>query len=420
MKYDSHDVDLVLGTTFDEDIFGCHDADLSEEVLRDPFDYLEGFRKARGSVFLTEEGRVGEIDVGRMYLLDRSKPVYFVSSYDSVQNVLRAPETFHQGYDTSYLRLMGPVPSSLNPPDHAAKRSLINQAFGRVAVERTSAELIDPLAHDLAQRIAHRGSADLVLEYTAILPFVVVAKLLDLPMDRFGEFALQSRDLMAMGYQPEAGIRASRDMGEMFSAIYEERLSNPGDDLISELAKAEVDGEALTRDDVVAFCRQLTPAGMETTTRSLGNLLVGLLKNEEQFALLKENRDLIPNAVDEGLRWEGPALVMPKISVRATVLDGIEIPQDAYVCVSHGLANRDASRWDDPHAFDIRRPRKPSLVFSAGPHTCLGNQLAKKEMEIGLQAILEAVPDLRLDPNRPPPEILGVMMRSPAHLHVVG
>lgn len=420
MKYDSQDVDLVLSTTFDDDIFGCHDADLSEEVLRNPFDYLEGFTKAKGPVFLTEAGRVGEIDVARMYLLDRSKPVYFVSSFDSVQSVLRNPATFHQGYDTSYLQLMGPVPSSLNPPEHTAKRSLINQAFGRVAVERISADLIEPLARDLAHRIARRGCADLILEYTGILPFVVIAKLLDLPMDRFGEFALQSRDLMAMGYQPEAGIKASQDMGDMFSAIYEERLSNPGNDLISELAQAEVDGEALTRDDVVAFCRQLTPAGMETTTRSLGNLLVGLLKDEEQFRLLQENRDLIPNAVDEGLRWEGPALVMPKISIEAAVLDGVEIPKDTYVCVSHGLANRDGSRWDNPHAFDIRRPRKPSLVFSTGPHTCLGNQLAKKEMAIGLEAIFEAVPEMRLDPNRPTPEILGVMMRSPAHLHIVG
>ncbi len=418
LHVDTSELDVVLNATHQADVFGFHDEDLDHEILKDPFSYIEDYQHKLGNVFLTDNGRLGSIDIARMFLLDRAKPIYVALSYDSVQHVLRNADVFHQGYDTSYLHLMGPVPSAINPPEHTAKRSLINRAFGKMAVEAITAELIEPLAVHLSDRIRKQGRADLVTNYTAVLPFVVIAKLMDLPMHLFGQFAEQVRDLMAMGYKPEAGVQAAQDMGKLFSDMYDARVADPQEDLISHLTQAEIEGERLSKDDVVAFCRLLTPAGMETTSRTLANLLVALLTDRRQMDLLRNDMTLVPNAVEEILRWEGPALIMPKITTSATRLEDVDIPKDAYVCVSHGFANRDAKRWDKPHDFDITRERKSNLAFAVGPHTCVGNQLAKKEMEVGLQVLLETIPNLKLDPSKEAPEILGVMMRSPAHVYI--
>ena len=418
LKLESGDVDTVLSAPLDSEVFGFHDQDVDPAVLENPFELLELEKARRGSVFLTDGGRIGAIDVGRMYYLDTSRPVFIVLDFDNAQRVLRDGGVFHQGYDTSYLKLMGPVPSALNPPEHTGKRLLINKAFGRMAVDRITTELVTPLADELAERVRRKGSADLVFNYTAILPFVVIAKLMDLPMQLFGQFAQQVRDLMAMGYSPEAGFQAAVDMGALFSEMYEDRIREPKEDLVSHLTQAEIDGQKLTKDDVVAFCRLLTPAGMETTSRTLANLLVALLSDKGQWDLLRDDPDLAANAVEEGLRWEGPALIMPKVATQNVTVGDIDIPKGAYVCVSHGLANRDPSRWDRPNEFDVTREKKNHLAFSVGPHTCVGNQLARKEMIVGLQALISTIPSLKLDPSRELPKIQGVMMRSPAHIYV--
>jgi cytochrome P450 len=147
--------------------------------------------------------------------------------------------------------------------------------------------------------------------------------------------------------------------------------------------------------------------------------MVALLNDKEQFDLLRNDPSLLPNAAEEGLRWEGSSVGMPKLTTQATTLNGVEIPAGVYVYETHGYANRDAARWENPHKLDIRRERKPHQAFAVGPHSCIGNQLARTEIQTGIGLLLEHFPNMRLDPDFPPPKITGWNLRSASSIHVL-
>jgi cytochrome P450 len=157
----------------------------------------------------------------------------------------------------------------------------------------------------------------------------------------------------------------------------------------------------------------LLPAGIETTYRSLGNLIVALLSHPEQLEAVRDNPELRTAAIEEGLRWETPFLLVVRQSTRDTSLAGVEIPRGQVVCVYVASANHDERRYDNPEAFDIRRKPTPHVAFGSGPHACLGMHLTRLETRIALDAILERLPCLRLDPDRPHPRIRGNVFRSP-------
>ncbi|HSV36592.1 MAG TPA: cytochrome P450, partial [Ramlibacter sp.] len=180
------------------------------------------------------------------------------------------------------------------------------------------------------------------------------------------------------------------------------------------------DGDALPEEVLVSFLRQLVNAGGDTTYRGTSILLVGLLGNPEQLDAVRCDRALIPQAIDEALRWDGPVLMQSRTAARDTELGGMHIPANALIGVLAGSANRDPSRYPDPDKFDIFRERKHRhFAFAYGPHVCIGQHLARVEMTRALHAILDRLPNVRLDPDMPPPEVRGTMMRVPRHIHVV-
>jgi cytochrome P450 len=189
---------------------------------------------------------------------------------------------------------------------------------------------------------------------------------------------------------------------------------------VSMLAQVEVDGDVLPEEVLVSFLRQLVNAGGDTTYRGTSILLVGLLNNPEQLDAVRRDRTLIPQAIDEALRWDGPVVVQARTAARETELGGMKIPVNALIDVVAGSANRDPSRYPDPDKFDIFRPRKHRhFAFAYGPHVCIGQHLARMEMTRALHAILDRLPNVRLDPDMPPPDVRGTMMRVPKHIHVV-
>jgi cytochrome P450 len=188
--------------------------------------------------------------------------------------------------------------------------------------------------------------------------------------------------------------------------------------LTSVLAHAEIDGAKLSDDDIFAFLRLLAPAGAETTYRSSSNLLLALLTHPTQFDALRQDRSLLPQAIDEGLRWECPLTGIMRIATEETEVLGTKLPAGALVNVNLGSANHDETRYEKPERFDIFRPRKQHLAFASGPHTCLGMHLAIMETRVVLEAVLDRLPNLRLDPAARDIHIGGVIFRSPAELPV--
>jgi cytochrome P450 len=236
----------------------------------------------------------------------------------------------------------------------------------------------------------------------------------DLPM-----FHRKAVELISVGFDIQRGKVASQALGEYFGTILDERRAHPREDLLSELAAAEVDGQRLTDEEIFSFLRLLLPAGAETTYRSSSNLLCGLLSHPEQFEAVKADRGLVAQAIEEGIRWEPPLTGIMRTATVDTVVAGVVIPAGSIVSVNVGAANRDTSRWDQPERFDIFRPAKPHAAFASGVHMCLGMHLARMETQVMLLAVLDRLPGLRLDPSESDVHITGGAFRSPRRLPVL-
>jgi cytochrome P450 len=177
-------------------------------------------------------------------------------------------------------------------------------------------------------------------------------------------------------------------------------------------------GNICRRKVLISFLRQLMNAAGDTTYRGTSVLLTALLENPGQLDAIRADRSLIPQAIEEALRWDGPVAVQLRMAAVDTELGGVPIPAGSLLDVVAAAANRDPAIYADPDRFDIFRDRKPHFSFSRGPHICVGQHLARVEMTRALHAVIDHLPGLRFDPDHPRARIQGSMMRVPRHLHV--
>ncbi|HSJ98656.1 MAG TPA: cytochrome P450 [Myxococcota bacterium] len=346
--------------------------------------------------------------------------IYTVLSYEGVFQVLRDGKRFSSaGYERSMGVVFGHTILAMDGEEHLRYRALISRAFTRRALERWERDLVRPAVQAYVDRFAGRGSADLVRELTFPFPVRVIAAMIGLPEEEHARFHRLAVELISIGIDWEAGIRASRELGELFAPVLAARRREPRDDLMSVLAHAELDGTRLSDEDIYAFLRLLAPAGAETTYRSSSNLLFGLLCHPEQLDAVRRGRALIPQAIEEGLRWECPLLSIMRTATGDTEVEGVPIPAGAAVSVHLGAANRDPARWTDPDRFDVFRLPKPHIAFALGPHVCLGMHLARMETRVALETLFDRLPGLRLDPAADDVHISGLVFRSPQALPVV-
>ena len=194
---------------------------------------------------------------------------------------------------------------------------------------------------------------------------------------------------------------------------------HPADDVISKLVTGTVDGEGLTDDEVVSFLRLLIPAGAETTFKLLGNIFVALLSDREpRWERVRADRTLVPWTIEETLRWETSVLMVSRQATRDVEIRGVPIPAGTNVSVLIASGNRDEDHYENPDVFDLDRRADDHLAFAFARHHCLGYHLARMEVRIALNAILDRLPRLRLDPDAPPPQILGLAFRAPKRVDV--
>ena len=349
---------------------------------------------------------------------------FAVLRYDDCNHVLRDDTTFSS---TVYVAMMGPVMGhtilEMDAPEHRRHRNLAGHAFRQKTLQRWEDELIGPLAHEMIDGFAARGRAELVKELTFPYPVQVIAQILGLPHEDYPQFQALAFTLTSVGAGYDAALVASRELHEYLLPIVRARRADPRDDLISELATAEVDGEVLTDIEIVSYLRLLLPAGSETTYCSVGSLLLALLTHPDQLEDTRADRSLVGPAIEELLRWEPAVPFIPRLALRDSTVAGVEIPAGANVTVCLGVANRDETRFTDPDRFDIHRGDQQHLGFSSGPHMCLGMHLARMEMRIVLNAVLDRLTDIELDPGPPgtdthDPHIHGFGFRSPTSVPV--
>jgi cytochrome P450 len=314
--------------------------------------------------------------------------------------------------------VMGHVILGMDDPEHRDHRNLVAHAFREKSLARWEPEFIQPIIDELIDRFAADGEADLVRQLTFEFPVRVIARLLGLPEDDFPQFHRWGIELIGLVADVERGIAASESLREYFAAIVAERRAHPAEDVISDLIAADIDGERLSDEAIYSFLRLLLPAGAETTYRSSGNLLYLLLTHPDQLDAVRADRALLPQAIEEGLRFEPPLLTINRTTTCEVELAGVTIGPGESITPHLGSANHDETRWEDAERFDISRPPIPHIAFAHGPHMCLGMHLARLETRVLLNRIFDRLDDLTLHPGDSDPYIRGDVFRSPTALPV--
>lgn len=341
-------------------------------------------------------------------------------SFDAVKAVFTDNRTFStRCYEAIVRPLQGPTILEMQEPEHQTYRRLHEFAFARSSMRRWEAELVRPLVERTVDRIRDAGRADLVEEVFMPIPVRVIAALLGLPEADVPEFHRLAIDLLGFHADMDTALKASAELRDYFVGILAERRRSPRDDMVSKLAHAEVDGVRMSDEQIYGFMRNLLPAGAETTSRSTASLAYGLFTHPDQLTAVKADRDLLPQAIEEGIRWETPLLNFMREVTEDIEFFGVQIPAGSTIAVNLGSANHDETRWERPEEFDIFRERKPHIGFGHGAHVCLGMHLARLESTVIFNTLFDELPGLRLDSDAPAPCIAGMYFRSPPHLKVV-
>jgi cytochrome P450 len=402
------------------DPFAVFDESTGAGSVRDPYPVFHELRAGcpvQTANFAEHFGWDQSVDP---MLADPDRTTYTPLSFEAVHAVLKDDETFSSSaYANSMGLVMGHSILEMDEPEHHRYRSLIQQAFTRKAMDRWEVELVGPIVHRLIDEFAEQGRAELVRQLFWPFPVHVIAGMLGLPAEELPVFHRRAVELISIGVDIERGLTASQWLYDFFATVIGQRRAEPREDVISVLVEVELDGQRLTDEEIIAFLRLLLPAGAETTYRSSSNLMYGLLSNPDQLERLRADRGLMPAAIEEGLRWEPPLTGIGRTATRDVTVEGVTIPAGSPVSVCLGGANRDPSRWDHPDQFDLAREPKQHLAFAFGPHMCLGMHLARMETTVAINAILDRLPGVRLDPSADDAHITGLMFRAPQVLPVL-
>jgi cytochrome P450 len=299
---------------------------------------------------------------------------------------------------------------AMDGPRHRRYRSLVQPSFVPPRARWWITNWIDETVNALIDGFEADGKAELNIDFCAAIPVLTITSSFGIPVDR------------ALEVRSEFG-NAER-MIEILGPIVAARRAEPRDDLISVLVEAELaedDGTVHTLSDpeIYSFAILLLGAGSGTTWKQMGITLTALLRQPELVERVRADRTLLKAAIEESLRWEPTDPMFSRWVTTDTELAGVEIPKGSVVHLCLGAANRDPARWDRPDEYDIDRPPRPSQGFGAGPHICLGMHVARAEMHTGISALLDRLPDLRLDPDAPPPELIGLYERGATEINVL-
>ncbi|HEY9389691.1 MAG TPA: cytochrome P450 [Mycobacteriales bacterium] len=350
----------------------------------------------------------------RPVCLDAQFHAWHVYRYADVRHVLADHDTFRSNLanrrrtDEFGRRTADPGQDTMlraDPPRHRQLRGLVSAGFTERTVARM-APRIRAITDTALERALHSGSFDVVSDLAYPLPVIVIAELLGIPARRRGDFKRWSDAVLAGdcdGTTPDADSDVA-GMHTHLAEILDQRRREPGDDLISDLLAAELDGRRLTAGELLNFCAMMLVAGHETTTNLIGNTVLCLDAHPELTERLREDLTVLPNVLEEVLRYLSPVQIVVRYAARDSTVGDQPVRAGDLVFPVIGSANRDEAQFDQPDRFDPDRSPNPHLALGHGIHFCLGAVLARLEAQTALTAMLERlpgrweVPDVSLDP----------------------
>jgi cytochrome P450 len=364
---------------------------LDQEFYQDPHALYER---------LAEEGPV------RRVVMPDGRPGWLVTTYDDARAMLADPRLSKEVAGLVKLippGLEGPFVSPLlanmlfaDPPDHTRLRALVSRAFTSRTIERLRPR-IERAADELLAGLPRDGRADLVGGYALPLPIIVICELLGVPAEDRAAFRQWTLGFVT-DIAPAEMARINEEMTAYLRALIAAKAQSPGDDLLSELALVTDEGGGLSPQEILGMAFLLLTAGFETTVNLIANGMLALLRHPEQMALLRSDPSLLPGAVTELLRYDGPVHTATlRFTVEPVAIGKTEIPAGQLVYISLLAANRDPARFPRPDQLDITRESGRHLTFGHGIHHCIGAPLARLEGEIAIGRLLARCPSLRLD-----------------------
>jgi cytochrome P450 len=289
-----------------------------------------------------------------------------------------------------------------DPPNHTRLRKLVSKAFTPRAIARLRARA-EEVAEQQIDRVAASGTMDVIADLALPVPSTMICEMMGVPLEdreRFTEWTAEATHLLAAMIAPpdvlERALAAGANLRAYFEALIAERRGNLGDDLLSELIRAEEAGDRLSPTELLSQSVGLLIAGFETTIGLIGNGTLALLRHPDQLALLQARPELIASAVEECLRYDGPIALTVRFLHEDAELGGKLLPKDAQVWVMLSGANRDPARFPDPDRFDITREDNAHLAFGGAAHFCLGAHLARMEAQVAIGAVARRLDHLEL------------------------
>jgi cytochrome P450 len=356
--------------------------------------------------------------------------------YDDITAVYSDPATFSSAiWKETFGKMLGNVLLAMDGEIHKSWRRLLVSVFSPRNVRAWEENIFRPLAKQFVEEIAPAGRGNLVdmaLRYPVRAVYETIG-LSDEP-ESYEDFQSKALAILAanidetdeskagrMASNIERARQAADELYVMLMAIVQRKRAAGanGTDMISQLIRSEHEGERLTDDDVVIFVRSVLPPATETTARQFLNTMVSLLERPALLAKIRADRALLTPALREAERYDGPMVVQPRLCTRDTEIRGVHIPAGSAILLCLASGNRDEEAFPDPDSFRIDRDGPHTLTFGYGVHLCPGMKTSRIEIGALFEALLDGLPNLRLDPDHPAPEVHNFHMRSPSAVHVV-
>lgn len=392
------------------------------------------YREMRKNSPIIAENFMGKLGVPNIAGLDANRPTYTVFKYKDVMNVLRDATRYTSGFIAEGLGAFfdGLILTGMDGEAHKKARGLLQPIFMPDVVNTWRDSKMDPIVrNEYLLPMAPAKKADL-MEFALYFPIRLIYALIGFPDDepeKVKQYAAWALAILA-GPQVDAekAALARKSAMEAAKALYDavmeavvevRRTGAEGNDLISRLIRAEYEGRKLDDHEITTFVRSLLPAAGETTTRTFGSLMVLLLERPGLLERVRNDRSLVGKAIDEAVRFEPVATFKVRQAAEDIELAGMQIPKGAMVQCIVASANRDEEVFENSETFDIDRKLKPSFGFGFGPHMCIGQFIAKTELQVALNAVLDLLPNIRLDPDFPAPRITGAQLRGPHSVRVI-
>jgi cytochrome P450 family 142 subfamily A polypeptide 1 len=339
---------------------------------------------------------------------DESSGVWGITRYADIKEISKDPDTFSNAGGIRPDSDALPMMIDTDAPEHVRRRRLVSEGFtpGRI---RESEAGIRTICDAIIDQVCEAGSADFVRDIAAPLPMIVIGNMLGVAPEARDDLLRWSDDMLKALGSPDPGAMdraamAAMEYTEYITAVAEQRRrDNKSDDLIGTLVHAEIDGDRLDESSLIYESLLILIGGDETTRHVISGGMYELLCHPDQFAELTADRSLMPKAVEEMLRWVSPIKNMARQMTRDVEFEGETLRQGQKLLLLYPSANRDERMFDRPEEFDIGRTPNDHMAFGFGSHFCLGNRLARMELTVMFERLLDRLPDLALADDVEPP-----------------